>query len=633
MLAPYLETAKQALRGRNVVESMKTVARIARKMQSLFTGTEPERFWFTLVGLCEGLAGGLIVPDECIAQIFKTGAFMIKHAREKGGEVDRSVDYQTCQQQMLYYIAACKAQPFHIANIRSVFAIDEHTIETAGRGLVHLDALVTALSSALDRLDTAVAFINSNDLAALAAASDREAGVPLQEALEAAGYRLDAAGQLVHADSVRLLSAKLQELFRGSYSGTAERLEHAIQAVVRGIIDIKIDLEHKLEHGFGSNFSSREFELRASVVSATFNHMGLVENTLHDLLRRKALGNALFKKPACAASTRRLTTALHRHLNKSDQDHAQLRAAVHDADNGEPDLDLLYTLAQEFFGRLPATQERKVLAQAQQLLEDIAGALAFAGLERESRVIEQCHRWLCAAGKAGSVREDEAFNCFADAFAQVELHLQRSLIDPLDDTSHLLAIAEQRAGELGGFIDRLSSGCDVLAAAPERNACVQDADIPAEFREVFVEEAEEIVAELAELFQAWASNPRVNETLRDIRRHFHTFKGNGRAVGANILGELGWAAQDMLDRVIDGDLDADDRVKRLVGDVVSALPALVMSYRRSEGFDVAATRELTNKCFRLANAGAAGPVGAPPPADGAAGLRAALPALTGQISH
>ena len=95
MLALYLEMAKQALRRRNVAESMKTVARIARKMQTLFQGTEAERFWFTMIGLCEGMAGGLVQPDECIAQIFKGGAFMIKYARENGAELDETADYVT----------------------------------------------------------------------------------------------------------------------------------------------------------------------------------------------------------------------------------------------------------------------------------------------------------------------------------------------------------------------------------------------------------------------------------------------------------------------------------------------------------------------------------------------------------
>jgi hypothetical protein len=107
MLALYLDMAKMALRGQKVKESMKTVARIARRMQTLFTGTEPERFWFTMIGLCEGIAGGLIVPDECIAQIFKSGAFAIKYARDNGSEIDPSADYEN----HLEYHRGCQPGP------------------------------------------------------------------------------------------------------------------------------------------------------------------------------------------------------------------------------------------------------------------------------------------------------------------------------------------------------------------------------------------------------------------------------------------------------------------------------------------------------------------------------------------
>ena len=140
-------------------------------------------------------------------------------------------------------------------------------------------------------------------------------------------------------------------------------------------------------------------------------------------------------------------------------------------------------------------------------------------------------------------------------------------------------------------------------AISEERHYVQDADIPPQFKEVFIEESEEIVAELTSLMARWKEQPGVNEVLRDIRRHFHTFKGNGRAVGANILGELGWAAQDMLDGVLDGDIAASGGVQDLVEEVVAALPALVMSYRKAEGLDVDLARDLTNRCFRVSKAG------------------------------
>ena len=116
-------------------------------------------------------------------------------------------------------------------------------------------------------------------------------------------------------------------------------------------------------------------------------------------------------------------------------------------------------------------------------------------------------------------------------------------------------MAEQRAAELDNWLTNLSPGRkigEILTATEgladvQEDLLVQDTEIPPEFRDVFIEESEEMVAELGRLTMDWLQDPNNSDVLRDIRRHFHTFKGNGRAVGANILGELGWAAQDMLD--------------------------------------------------------------------------------------
>ena len=605
MLALYLEMAKMALHRRNVSESMKTVARVARKMQVLFAGTEVERFWFTMIGLCEGIAGGLILPDECIAQVFKTGAFLIKYARENGSAIDASVDYDDKLQHMLFYIAACKAKPVHIARIRKEFGIDDSTIETASRGLVHIDALITAMRGAMNQLDTVMEFINSHDLHEAGNIPDEAPDNAALEGMEAAEYRLDAAGQVGHADSLRRVRVKLAELYRGLHRASNDKHEQAVNDVIRGIIDVKLDIEHKLEHGIGSSFSSKEYELRESVVSATFTQMSLVENHLHQILRRKALASALAKKPSeDEDSLLSLTLALHRYLNKSDSGHEELRQALSDADNGNVDVDLLYSLSRAYLDKLEETPDRRAIELSLRLLDEISGALSFAGMTREGQVIEGCHNWLAAASTAGSVREDDAFRCFADAFAQIELHLQRSLIDPLEDTSHLIAHAEQRVEELDRWVEQVSVGADV--ANPVRAATdnvVQDSEISAEFREVFIEEAEEIVGELTQLAEAWTLEPEANQVLRDIRRHFHTFKGNGRAVGANILGELGWATQDMLDRVLDGDQAADSKVQDLLLEVIAALPSLVASYSDASEMDVMSTRQLTNRCFVMAKSG------------------------------
>ncbi len=636
MLALYLEMAKMALRRRNVTEGMKTVARISRKMQLLFAGTVAERFWFTMIGLCEGIAGGLVAPDECIGQIFKTGAFLIKFARENGSRIDTTVDYDDCQQQMLFYIASCKARPVHIAQIRKVFGIDESTIEKASRGLVHMDALITALTGAMNQLEQVVQFFSANDPHKAGDPSDTvKFDTPL-DGIEGAALRLDAAGQQRHAQSLRRSHLKLGELCRGLHRDTQAQHELAVNDIIRSIVDVKLDIEHKLQHGLSITYSSKEYELRQSVVSATFNHMSLVENYLHQILRHKALASALARKSSGEEALSQLVLALSRHLNKTDKGHEELRQAVSDAARGEVDRDLLYRLAKAYLDGLDGIPERKAIDLSLQLLEHISGALSFAGMAREGQVIEQCRRWLGAASRAGSVREDEAFRCFADAFAQIELHLQRSLADPLDDTSYMIAVAEQRAAELDKWREQISPGAEVTNPVRSEAAnLVQDAEISAEFRQVFIEESDEIVRELIQLTDAWVLDPQPNELLRDIRRHFHTFKGNGRAVGANILGELGWAVQDMLDRVLDGELAAGARLQELLQQVVAALPSLVGSYRNAGELDIANVRHLTNRCFLAAKSGnrqAPRDLQAADAARGSARLVSPV-AVTGGITH
>ncbi len=622
MLAPYLEMAKQGLKRRNMAESMKTVARVARKMQMLFQGTETERFWFAMIGLCEGLAAKLVQPDECIAQVFKAGAFTIKYARENGARIDESIDYDSYVTQMLYYVAAAKGSPVHITAVRAAFGIDENTLEEANRNLVHNDAIEISLQGAYDQLATVVEFIQSTELAELASAPEDMCDDSILDAVEAAQCRLNAVGLLEHSDTLRQVKSQLSKIIRGDQEIPAGKLPIMTRKITDGIVSVTQDLEHKLKYGLNSNYSGQEFELRRSVADATFRQMGLVENHLHQILRRKALQAALAERPADDMALLRLTSALQRYLNKSDQGHEELREQVREADNGVADVATLYVLAQEFAAGLDPVPQENNLQDSLALLEEIAGALMFSGMAREGRVMERCHEWLAAATKADAVNEDEAFRCFADAFAQIEMHLQRSLLDPLDDTSHMMALAEQRSEELVGWINRLSIGANaaqprltpVQTPAPEpekakiktippaaaKKPKIEDGDITPEFREVFMEESEEIVEELQALLPGWVESRAADDVLKEIRRHFHTFKGNGRAVGANVLGELGWSVQDMLDRVLDGDLEVTDSLVALLEEVVSALPALLAAYCATEEPDLDRVRALTESCFAAA---------------------------------
>ena len=68
-------------------------------------------------------------------------------------------------------------------------------------------------------------------------------------------------------------------------------------------------------------------------------------------------------------------------------------------------------------------------------------------------------------------------------------------------------------------------------------------EIDDEIREVFLEEFEEEIDNLDKMLPAWRAAPEDMETLRPIRRVFHTLKGSGRLVGAKTLGEFSWKSR------------------------------------------------------------------------------------------
>ena len=50
-------------------------------------------------------------------------------------------------------------------------------------------------------------------------------------------------------------------------------MEALVGQMSTGIVSVKLDLEHKLEYGLNTSYTSKNFELRESVATATFKQM------------------------------------------------------------------------------------------------------------------------------------------------------------------------------------------------------------------------------------------------------------------------------------------------------------------------------------------------------------------------
>lgn len=115
------------------------------------------------------------------------------------------------------------------------------------------------------------------------------------------------------------------------------------------------------------------------------------------------------------------------------------------------------------------------------------------------------------------------------------------------------------------------------APSEENDDLELDEDIDEEILEIFIEEASEVLEAINEFFPKWAQNFEDEESLTEFRRAFHTLKGSGRMVNALDIGELAWSVENMLNRIIDGSVTADqqhigfiERVRQILPDLVEA---------------------------------------------------------------
>ena len=86
-----------------------------------------------------------------------------------------------------------------------------------------------------------------------------------------------------------------------------------------------------------------------------------------------------------------------------------------------------------------------------------------------------------------------------------------------------------------------------------------------ELLEIFLEEANEVLATMGEACVACQGNPDDQAALTVVRRGFHTLKGSGRMVGLDALGETAWRHEQLMNGWLAEKKPASADLLRLVG--------------------------------------------------------------------
>ncbi len=120
---------------------------------------------------------------------------------------------------------------------------------------------------------------------------------------------------------------------------------------------------------------------------------------------------------------------------------------------------------------------------------------------------------------------------FTPAFAEAPVVPAAEVREPAEPIEPARAAAEAPG-------DGASTDATTLATLP--------AGVEPELLEVFLEEAQDVLATLGEAAEACLVRPDDHDTLTVIRRAFHTLKGSGRMVGLTELGEAAWRLEQLM---------------------------------------------------------------------------------------
>lgn len=141
---------------------------------------------------------------------------------------------------------------------------------------------------------------------------------------------------------------------------------------------------------------------------------------------------------------------------------------------------------------------------------------------------------------------------------------------------------------------------EVIAPSEEtmRLANASSEVFDAELLSIFLEEANEVLATLADTLPIAERDPHDFEALTTIRRSFHTLKGSGRMVGLNELGETAWAIEQVMNHWLQQEADGTPALMQMLEEAQSVFAAWVA---RLEQSDVSApdTAALIARCQRL----------------------------------
>jgi chemosensory pili system protein ChpA (sensor histidine kinase/response regulator) len=232
----------------------------------------------------------------------------------------------------------------------------------------------------------------------------------------------------------------------------------------------------------------------------------------------------------------------------------------------------------------PADTRPLDLAKPQ--LRGITAGLLMLNKTKAVTVVERIGDVISSRLAAGTKLRPEYLERLADAIVSVEYYME-TVSAGRSDPWYMLENADRCLDLLETLpVAKLAAAAPAQPAAapppPKKTAGpppsvmqVEEGRSDPELVEVFIEEAKEEIENIRRNLPAWTADRANSEALIATRRSFHTLKGSGRMVGAQLIGEFAWSIENLLNRLINQTLEPTPSMIAFITEASGALPALL----------------------------------------------------------
>ncbi|MBA2674904.1 Hpt domain-containing protein [Ramlibacter sp.] len=222
-------------------------------------------------------------------------------------------------------------------------------------------------------------------------------------------------------------------------------------------------------------------------------------------------------------------------------------------------------------GELRPLMGRSVPAQAQEPHhEDEQGALS-----------DQVNALVTEAGESGMGQLTAKLDTIA---TQAVLSEHKGVAQAARDVA--AAVTAQDKDATAAALTQLAAAVQPPVSAPKPAPQAQADFVEDDLRDIFLEEAREVVGTGMAAVQALAAEPGNLAEMTTLRRAFHTLKGSSRMVGLTVFGDAAWSLEQVLNTWLADQKSSNDDLRALSADALRAFGSWVedIAHNRDSGW-------------------------------------------------